>query len=80
MVMTGKSRIMIYGPKNDGTYVVEFRTAAGEALHGAGAGKACNKLPRGVRRPFGLSVRRFLRPAGRRVFEVLLPPIGRHVE
>jgi hypothetical protein len=32
------------------------------------------------RRPFGLSVRRFLRPAGRRVFEVLLPPIGRHVE
>jgi hypothetical protein len=30
--MTGKNRIMIYGPKNDGTYVVEFRTAAGEAL------------------------------------------------
>ena len=23
---------MIFGPKNDGTYVVEFRTAAGEAL------------------------------------------------
>ena len=23
---------MIYGPKNDGTYVVEFRTAAGETL------------------------------------------------
>jgi hypothetical protein len=32
MAMTGKNRIMIYGPKNDGTYVVEFRTAAGEAL------------------------------------------------
>jgi hypothetical protein len=30
--MTGKNRIMIYGPKDDGTYVVEFRTAAGEAL------------------------------------------------
>jgi hypothetical protein len=30
--MTGKNRIMIYGPKNDGTYVIEFRTAAGEAL------------------------------------------------
>ena len=30
--LTGKNRIMIYGPKNDGTYVVEFRTAAGEAL------------------------------------------------
>jgi hypothetical protein len=29
---TGKNRIMIYGPKNDGTYVVEFRTAEGEAL------------------------------------------------
>jgi len=30
--MTGKNRIMIYGPKTDGTYVVEFRTAAGETL------------------------------------------------
>ena len=30
--MTGKNRIMIYGPKNDGTYVVESRTAAGEVL------------------------------------------------
>jgi hypothetical protein len=29
---TGKNRIMIYGPKNDGTYVVEFKTTAGEAL------------------------------------------------
>jgi hypothetical protein len=32
MAMTGKNRIMIYGPKNDGTYIVEFRTADGEAL------------------------------------------------
>jgi hypothetical protein len=32
MTTTGKNRIMIYGPKTDGTYVVEFRTAAGEAL------------------------------------------------
>ena len=30
--MTSKNRIMIFGPKTDGTYVVEFRTAAGEAL------------------------------------------------
>jgi hypothetical protein len=30
--MNGKNRIMIYGPKDDGTYVVEFRTVAGEAL------------------------------------------------
>jgi hypothetical protein len=28
----GKNRIMIYGPKEDGTYVIEFKTAAGEAL------------------------------------------------
>jgi hypothetical protein len=32
MAATGKNRIMIYGPKADGTYLVEFRTAAGEAL------------------------------------------------
>jgi hypothetical protein len=30
--MTGKNRIMIYGPKTDGTYVIEFRTAAGTTL------------------------------------------------
>jgi hypothetical protein len=29
MAITGKNPTMIYGPKNDGTYVVEFRTAAG---------------------------------------------------
>jgi hypothetical protein len=32
MTTAGKNRIMIYGPKDDGTYVVEFRTAAREAL------------------------------------------------
>ena len=32
MTTTGKNWIMIFGPKDDGTYVVEFRTAAGEAL------------------------------------------------
>jgi hypothetical protein len=30
--MIGKNRIMIYGRKRDGTYVVEFRTADGDAL------------------------------------------------
>jgi hypothetical protein len=30
--MTGKNRIMIYGPKDDGTYVIEFMTAAGDVL------------------------------------------------
>ena len=29
---SGRNRIMIYGPKNDGTYIAEFTTAAGEAL------------------------------------------------
>jgi hypothetical protein len=29
---SGRNRIMIYGPKNDGTYVVKFKTADGEAL------------------------------------------------
>jgi hypothetical protein len=28
--MIGKNRIMIYGPKEDGTYVVEFRTSEGD--------------------------------------------------
>jgi len=30
--VSDKNRIMLFGPKTDGTYVVEFRTAAGEAL------------------------------------------------
>jgi hypothetical protein len=30
--LTGKNRIMIHDPKDDGTYVVEFRTADGDAL------------------------------------------------
>jgi len=28
----GRNRIMSYGPKPDGTYIVEFKTADGEAL------------------------------------------------
>jgi hypothetical protein len=28
----GMNRIMIFGPKQDGTNVVEFRTATGEAM------------------------------------------------
>jgi hypothetical protein len=32
MTEAGKNRIMIFGPKADGTYVIEFKTAAGEAL------------------------------------------------
>ncbi len=32
VISAGMNRIMIYGPKNDGTYIIEFKTAAGEAL------------------------------------------------
>jgi hypothetical protein len=32
MTATGKNRIMIFGPKTDGTYVIEFRTAEGDVL------------------------------------------------
>ena len=32
MTVSGKNRIMIFGPKTDGTYVVEFRTAEGDVL------------------------------------------------
>ena len=32
VTMDGKNRIMIFGPKEDGTYVVEFKTAAGQAM------------------------------------------------
>jgi hypothetical protein len=55
--MTGKNRIMIYGPKEDGTYVVEFRTSEGDVL--------AISIPRGEagvirhfqeRMPHGLSV------------------------
>ena len=58
----GKNRIMIYGPKDDGTYVVEFKTAAGEAL--------AISIPRAEaaiirhfqeRMPYGCSYRRCLK-------------------
>ena len=29
---SGRNRIMIYGPKSDGTYIIEFRMADGETL------------------------------------------------
>ena len=32
---TNKNRIMIYGPRSDGTYIVEFETADGEASRSA---------------------------------------------
>jgi hypothetical protein len=50
MAMTGKNRIMIYGPKNDGTYVVEFRTAACVSLTEPSNNRRkppCMRVPRG---------------------------------
>jgi hypothetical protein len=32
MTTTSKNRIMIFVPKTDGTYVVEFRTSEGDVL------------------------------------------------
>jgi hypothetical protein len=29
---SGQDRLMIYGPKSDGTYIIEFRTADGDSL------------------------------------------------
>jgi hypothetical protein len=31
LTSAGMNRIMIYGPKNDGTYIIEFKMATGEA-------------------------------------------------
>jgi hypothetical protein len=55
--MTGRNRITIFGPKDDGTYVVEFRTAKGEAL-GISIPRSEAHLIRHVqeRMPYGLFV------------------------
>ena len=48
---------MIYGPKNDGTYIAEFTTAAGEALAisvPAGETRVLEHFQ--ARMPFGLFV------------------------
>ena len=50
---TNKNRIMIYGPKTDGTYVIEFRTAAGEAL---AISVPRNETAAQERMPYGLFV------------------------
>jgi hypothetical protein len=52
-----QNRIMIYGPKNDGTYIIEFKTAAGEALAisvPAGETRVLKHLQ--ARMPYGLLV------------------------
>jgi hypothetical protein len=39
--MAGKNRIMIFGSKDDGTYVIEFRTAATMTATDAGTPRLC---------------------------------------
>jgi hypothetical protein len=34
----GKNQIMIFGPKNDGTYIIEFKTDRGRGVNDLGAG------------------------------------------
>jgi hypothetical protein len=46
---SGQDRIMIYGPKTDGTYIVGFRIADGESL--------AISVPAGqARMPYGLAL------------------------
>jgi hypothetical protein len=57
--VTGKNRIMIYGPKTDSSYLVEFRTADGEALAisvPAGENPCAQTFPG----PMGYSCRTFI--------------------
>jgi hypothetical protein len=55
--MIGKDRMMIYGRKRDGTYVVEFRTADGDALAiSVPAGETHVLKPFQERMPYGLFV------------------------
>jgi hypothetical protein len=50
--MTGKNRIMIYGPKGDGSYVVEFRTAKGQTQRASRKHRANTVPPSSVNRVF----------------------------
>jgi hypothetical protein len=42
---TGRNRLMIYGPKPDGTYVVEFETADGDSLATTSATPCAHSYP-----------------------------------
>jgi hypothetical protein len=56
-IETSKDRIMIYGPKSDGTYVIEFRMADGEALAISVPGSETRVLKHfQARMPYGLVV------------------------
>ena len=54
---SGQDRIMIYGPKSDGTYIIEFRMADGESLAiSVPAGETCVLKHFQARMPYGLVV------------------------
>jgi hypothetical protein len=56
-MLTGKNRIMIFGPETDGRYVVKFRTAADESLATSVPGGATRVLKHFQERmPYGLFV------------------------
>jgi len=53
----GQDRIMIYGPKTDGTYIIEFRMADGESLAiSVPAGETRVRKHFQARMPYGLVV------------------------
>ena len=59
VAMTGKNRIIIYDPKEDGTYVIEFRTSEGEALaisSASGHAAAPPSVAKNFRRPIWLAM------------------------
>ena len=56
LMIDGKNRIMIDDPKDDGTYIVEFKTAAGEALATSVRGKTAVLKYFQERMPYGLFV------------------------
>ena len=54
----GQGRIMIYGPKTDGTYIIEFRMADGESQAISVPGGETRVLKHfQARTPYGLVVR-----------------------
>jgi hypothetical protein len=56
MTASAKNRIMIFGPKSDGTYVVEFRTSKGESLAISARGETAVLQHFQAQMPYGLFV------------------------
>jgi len=66
---SGRNRIMIYGPKPNGTYEVEFQTAGSESLTiNVPSGEVRVLKHFQARMPFGLSCRTFRAETCRRLW------------